>query len=362
MSLKFYKMTKELQHIEKTFNRDLKFKNKEDWYLNENLEKDLEYELSLERKILEKDREEFENVLSKDDDVIRPTTNNFMEKTIILTQSKEGQYSLKKLNTIQSIYIIVKRTTCIKSLLDSKLRLQSLGNYLIDDFVWQLILIQMFYDKNIIEDIENDEYQIPILDFTLITNNKSGKGFPNDRLMSSHIEIYPRNNHIKLLITDKKEVYDYTISEYFFPDNKNISKIHSSSSNYFIFTTSPINSKYICIYFLGDVQPYIENAKLSCLCTDKEMFWEGDDILTITILERKIFILPLTKEFSTWENILDSFKDVDENILKTPFYSSRFSMLSFTTNIDIDKSDIKIISSGVKLLSVSCGVAGFRYI
>lgn len=352
----------EFQEIEKIFNRDLKFKDKEHWHLNENLEKDLEYELSLERKILDKDREEFENALSKDDDVIRPSTNNFMERTTMLSENTKGIYSLRKLNTIQSIYIIVKRTTDIKSLLDSKLRLYSYGDYLIDDFIWQLILNQLFYDKNIIEDIENDEYQIPILDFNLIANNKNGKGFPNGRLMSSHIEIYPRNRDIKLLITDKKELYDYTITEYFFPDNKTINNFHSSYSNYFIIATPSMISKYICIYFLGDIQPYIENAKLSCVYTDKEMFWEGDDILTITILERKIFILPLTKEFSTWENILDSFKDVDEKILKTPFYSSRFSILSFSTNIDIDKSDIKIISSRVKLLSVSRGVAGFRYI
>lgn len=385
-------MSSELKRIESLFKRSLKYEAKNEWNIGANFEKDLEYELSLERKILENDARQFEEELIKnpiEEEVKRETNHNDAlmklftsnaDNIATITQVPKNQYYKntytlsRKSDIIDKIYITVKSSTNIQDILNSSFTIESNGNDIFPKTkIFTLLLTQMFYEQNIVYDEEKEEYQIPLLDFTIMANNKNLiNGFPICNLLYSNntIIIEPEGDinldinvyqESKLLsIEGRNEILKHTFYSLFPRSNLMYSyRCCYSQDCVTININKTCLSKFLMISFKNvDITPSITNAFIE---GGDYVEWEEDEILTVNMLDQKFFILPLTKEFSTWENILQSFKDVDEKILKTPFYSCNNTKLTIYTDMELKNSLIELYSYNFRLLSVAGGTCAFQY-
>lgn len=364
-----------LKTVEKLFNRDLAFIDKETWKLELDNEKDLQYELESNNKSLEKDKAEFEKDLGKEDDIIRPVTDELSsaifsydnklsepQSCILSKHTKDGfdYFSVTQaFDIIDTIYIRVKKDCIMDKVLDNNFRMYGGGLLLISTYVSCLVLVQSFYDKHIIDDENDDYYQIPILDFNMMANNKDDfQGFPLRDVYMSEISVsmYHLVNDLDVIITGRfiknyRNNKPYDCLSPYFPYSE--TTIYEKEDYIRLHLYKDIFSKAIVLSLLGDYTPQITSATIE---GDGEYVeWDEDEILSVTILDRKFFILPLCKQFSTWENIIESFKDVDNKILKTPFYNNKWPLISFNTDIEIQDTFVQIFSIGFELLSVEYG-------
>lgn len=388
-------MSAELKRIESLFKRSLEYQSKNEWNLGVNFEKDLEYELSLERKILENDARQFEEELIKnpmEEEVKRETsqnkilfklftskfdslpTINKLEKNI--HYSSGNSYSIcRKSDIINKIYLTVKSSSNIQDILNSSFCIESNGDCIFPNTkIFTLLLTSMFYDINVIYDEEKDEYQIPLVDFTLMANDKNlFSGYPiflvpytcltiiieNDDMTKLDINVYQEGQILDCNI--RNNLAKTEVLNYFFPRNNLIRSYRCSYSQdcFIVDIDRDCLSKFLIITFNNiDILPIITNAFIE---GEEYVEWEEDDILTVDMLDKKFYILPLTKEFSSWENILNSFKDPHEKILKTPFYSYNISKLILYTNMEISNVLIQVYSYNFKLMKVQGGTNYYQY-
>lgn len=380
----------ELKSIQKILNKSVDYTSKKDWIYDELSEKDLEYELELDRKHMETEKEQFEKDLSNRDfekevlddcklsEVLHMlfTSTENQRGTLRFKQERENTFSFKRCgDVIEKIYLCVDKDEDFENLLSTTVDIECNGMLLFSDItIRQVVLQQMFYEEYIREDEERNQYQIPILNFEVMANSGNLiKGFPIVSLMFCYTSIIlkPKDN-IKFRPME-------CLIDYYFLQIDLRDKLITSTLSYIWPKTSLLHKTYI----KGD-EVTISNiycmTKFLLVTFDKTPFtptiihasfedglditeWDSEEILSVDIMDTRAFILPLCRDFNSWESIKTTFRDVDNRLLDGNMYNNKRDgkgILTINTDIEIN-TVISVYDYGFKELRVGEGTCNFRY-
>lgn len=385
------------------FSSFLKNKDKYDlnWMEKINDESSLERELEIEKNNLENNKINFENeisILNKTDlekDFIEADQYNklidlvFNENIINHVSTFYYCYpNIKETNifkitrnadTITKIYLELEFDSIFEdislsdklNLLDGKVKLIIGGVEIFTCSILTCIFNAICTGHNI--KCNNNIIQIPLFIFnTLIDFNIPGLPLISLKYHEVEISIKLKNKienmTWKLLVhgiylrdskrTDLvKFINEFIIFQNSIYQQKIIDYLQKINIKYF-------HTKFILVYFtpienrddLFNEYPEIIEASLT---TKKNIFWDSDNILSFEIFGIKIYVLPLSKDMSTWEKIQES--------LTNPIEKMSFNDIAdydIFLNIEITLSDnfyITVNEIVPNILAIMSGMCGLKY-
>ena len=216
-------------------------------------------------------------------------------------------------------------------------------NYKYDSIGIPLIALQYSETKIIIKYPEN----LAHYKFSLKVNGLFSLDTEYRRYLAHNSFEYP------IFITEKNE--SVKLLDYHKPMEINLKLI---SKCFFIYFT-PENIKDSDRIMLN--YPVLTSAKLK-FNGIFELDFDEEDILSIDILGIKIYILSFSKEFDTWETIMETFKDRNNKLsnegINLSMYGKTTLYLNFENNDNDNLFNINIINFSFNLLRIMSGMAG----
>ncbi len=226
-----------------------------------------------------------------------------------------------------------------------------------------LILTLLNKFKNIFVKENDNIIQFPLYDFQNCDIDCEINGLP----------VFGKNE-MKILVHSGKQINCKLIIEYYMCSNSIINKLSMNKYQFPI-----IQSQYICgeIYY-DNIDIFSRNCYSKCLIfnfrfienyidflnpeiysvtlkinNNKEIVFDYNEILTEEIFGIKMFIIPLSKEFSSWDNITQLMEKPEENI--TSSFEQPISM-SINGSDDIYGCVIKLYNVNINFIKVESGI------
>ena len=401
--------------FDKFFKNKTKYDNK--WIEQINDEYLLEKELELSRNNLENEKLEFEKNLILDnktmleDDFIREDEYNKLYDLIISkedvkyaptffyidnpkingNQTKYNFTITRNADTYTSIYLELHfdryfddlSTKDKYTLLNANVTLEIGGSEIITLNLLTCIFYSICHGGNIKQ--ENNSIQIELFNFNTLINDfyrKTPHGIPIISLQYHEIRINisldkPIDNiNMKLLINgifqDTSLRRDLCVNQHeflIFTNNKIINKNDTNNIHIDYFYT-----KFFLIYFIPNDDYiddlFIEYPEITDTYLMKKQYkntneitkWSTDDILSFEIFGIKIYVLPMSRDLSTWEYIAETMKDplnkMSLNNIRYTGYESYY--LDIDTTID-ESFNIMVNEIKPNILNISNGMAGLSF-
>jgi hypothetical protein len=364
-------------------------------------EERLENELLKYNNDLEKDQEEFENEINKyneslNDDFITNCINNpemelemglsfidFHTKindTNINNKIKEYKIFDKVINKCDYIKNIVLEIELNESfhnltfekkrnILETQITLSLCGNNVNIVNVLNCLFYDICTNKKISQN--NNIIQFCIIDFSLYkTSNKIFYGLPILKTQNSDMRVRVSTDlkcKMNLIINgllfdtqNKSDIIKYGNSfEFSFFQNQNTGEKQLKTSLNKIKLNFKHPTKYLLFYLLSIDKynddlfidyPNIKNVKLKCngmLVKEYDVY----ALLTFEIFEIKIYILPLSRDFSTFEQINESFNNLTQLTSQTVNFSSiDTAILILESENDLDNYVINVEAFSMNIL------------
>ncbi len=340
-------------------------------------EYELEKELNNDKKQIEIEKEEFENKINQsyefgNEYLNEKTGIELLTDTIINNNTSNGFTRLKGVkNTMnnleynfrlpRNVDVINKVYLCIKinddefgineniknAILNSYIMFSVADRYTDRIKISNSLLQQIFTGDNIKEDTENNELQIPIYNFNYIKLNENLNGLPVVSLVYSDVVFkircleYIQNTKLSLLIESSvlpnKLRSQIAINKYIIMSlTTNIANSFARQIDELPLNTNYIDNiaKYIMLSFyryndedninLQDID--IEFARINFewkkeynINEDNYIEWDSEEILTCDLWGNRVYLLPLSRDLSSWEEVNKTFTqpNVVESIDKT---------------------------------------------
>jgi hypothetical protein len=254
---------------------------------------------------------------------------------------------------------------------------------------------QIFCGNNIKED--NNIIQVPLYNFDTFVDKKTGaKGFRlfdvNSQSLKIILEINNDIKHFKYKIVVNGQIYKITetmlksiesMKMYILLQNqydatltaeqnlnRNVLPVNNKTTRYKLSFNRIV--KYILIYFTPnkDVDFWLMNedypliSKAILIIFDKNVLeFENEDLLDIEMFGIKIYLLPLCKEFSNFENMSETFKDPLKKMTSNgiTFVENYGSIEIEYENETPDLYNINFIGVNLNCMMVSNGMCAIRY-
>lgn len=218
---------------------------------------------------------------------------------------------------------------------------------------------------------KDNTIQIPIFDFnTFKTGNYSG--FP--ALPYQNMYVYVQTKYsldkIKLLVTGGMQ--DYSIRREILYTSKEMLIFKTGSAHLYqrdMFNNTIINfcSMALIVFCMPkdpellSLDPNITSIQLYNHHHNVRLEYNSDNILSMDILGVKIYLLPLCKQFDSWEKISNVIK-YPNKFCDEPSTGFKISQrINITADDDLDNYNVFITSIGTNILSIKDGCSILKY-